>query len=253
MPPLFTTVLISAGAVLSIASRSPSDPVANPASVATFNGLRATFLTPSLVRLEVTQLPNQWDDRATLRVVNRYLPPVSFSRAQLNATAVQLTTQNLTITYVEYAPADACSNVQEGVHDDNLPRSPSWPNGTSVKDVGACCATCQADTFCGSYTFATVGTGINCWLLVGSAPPVPQANRTYGVPRAFSLSATFLGPSGETLSWTPGLDDPENLNGTYSALDCYSTPMQCNAEYDTRMGPGLLSASGWTALDDTAT
>ena len=49
------------------------------------------------------------------------------------------------------------------------------------------------------------------------------------------------------------MKDPKNLNGTYDALDCYSTPMECNREYEMKMRQGLLSASGWTVLDDSTT
>ena len=228
-----------------------SDPIANSLSVAIVGNLRATFLTPSLVRLEVSKNQDQWDDRATLKVVNRYLPPVAYSRTQLNSSAVQLTTANLSVTYVESGTGTCYA--QNGFHDNFLPRSPTWPNGTSASDVGACCAICQVDPFCGSYTFADGEGGVNCWLLIGSSTPAPQPNRSYGVPYVYSISVSFVGPTGELVTWTPGLVDPSNLNGTYTSLDCYSTPMECNSQYDAKMGSGLLSTAGWTALDDTAT
>jgi alpha-glucosidase (family GH31 glycosyl hydrolase) len=58
-----------------------------------------------------------------------------------------------------------------------------------------------------------------------------------------------------TFHWTPSSDrSVGQLNGTYEALDCYSTPMQCYAQYwSSAMQPGLLSTAGWAVVDDTDT
>lgn len=36
----------------------------------------------------------------------------------------------------------------------------------------------------------------------------------------------------EEVPWHTFMSDPLNLNGTYHALDCYSTPMECITDYE---------------------
>lgn len=76
-----------------------------------------------------------------------------------------------------------------------------------------------------------------------------------GPPPGISLSVAFDGPTGP-MTWTPPTGpsvDPLNLNGTYTALDCYTSPEDCNEMYEALMGPGLVSRSGWALLDETET
>ena len=141
-------------------------------------------------------------------------------------------------------------------------RSPTFPDGVSTASEAACCAACASDSACTAWVYSG-GSGLNCWPLArlgGIKSGVP--GRTLGgngpngsnLPRGMSLSISFDSPgsSGNTTMWTPATgSDPENLNGTYTALDCYSTPMQCNDEYAGKMRPGLLSRTGWATLDDS--
>ena len=83
---------------------------------------------------------------------------------------------------------------------------------------------------------------------------------------AFNTSqlAVTLSARGPTVTfgstvWRRGLKDRHNLLGTYAqgSLDCYSSPAECisgrDAVHNARLVPGLLSTSGWSVLDDTAT
>jgi len=56
-------------------------------------------------------------------------------------------------------------------------------------------------------------------------------------------------------SWTFGDRDGGNLNGTLGSMDCYKSPSDCAANWNSASGvqPGLLSRAGWTLFDDTKT
>ena len=235
------------------AAAAAENPQANPLSVTTFANARLTFLTSSLVRIELARDATVgWDDRATTTVVNRFLPPVPFTVTPINATSTTVNTSDLSVMLTSTPPCSA----QAGFQNNGGTRVPAWPNGTSVSNQTACCAVCQADPDCTAWTFASDSSppSTNCWLLMGvSFPPTPQPDRVFGSLFDVGISVSFLGASGEELTWSPGAADPANLNGTYSSLDCYTTPMLCNAEYDQKMQPGLLSTAGWAAIDDTAT
>ena len=128
-------------------------------------------------------------------------------------------------------------------------------NGTTLE---GCCALCDADPDCNFFSYGTTGEYANtCWPLSHAAGVGTASDRTAGVkaPPSASLPVTieFTGSDGMPSTWVPGLVDDANLNGTYAALDCYSTPMQCNDVYQSSMKPGLLSRAGWSIIDDSTT
>ena len=91
--------------------------------------------------------------------------------------------------------------------------------------------------------------------MAGAPGSAPAAHRTFGRPPTRdsgfprdSLSVTIKATGAV---WRPGDAGAGNLNGTYSSLDCYSTPMQCLDVYHNRTGTGVLSRDGWAVLDDT--
>jgi len=252
-------------AALSAAQSAPYDPIADPASVVTQGMLRVTMLSPSLVRVEAGANASGgngfvFDDRATLSVVNRRLPVPAYSVTRLNASAVRVDTAVLSVTLVSGGAGgakDTCAGAVVGADAASPARSPSYPNGTRATSSAACCALCNADPACSAWVFDEVA---NCYPLLSSGGSKPAVNRTLGggsgaLPAGTSVAITFTGPGGSAVTWTPamGVDDDANLNGTYNALDCYTTPMQCNDVYVNSMRRGLLSTSGWAALDDTAT
>ena len=62
-------------------------------------------------------------------------------------------------------------------------------------------------------------------------------------PENLSIAMTV---SGNDVLWYPGLDDPENLRGTYRTLD------RNNGDaYRSRMEQGVISRSGWAVIDDS--
>jgi hypothetical protein len=227
-----------------------------------------------------------WDDRATTGVVNRNLPVPAFSRATVNATAVTVTTSALTIVLVDEGGGSGptpglCDNASPNTDAVSPTRSLNFPDGFNASgSQAACCAACGSDPSCQAWVFATTAAsaaaarragdvpGVDCWPLAdaggashGVADRVLGGSAQGGVlPRGMFISVSFATPPGSaeggaTTTWTAavGAADAQNLNGTYSALDCYSTPMQCNDEYRKAMQPGLLSRAGWALLDDSLT
>ncbi|MCK4659186.1 MAG: DUF5110 domain-containing protein [Phycisphaerae bacterium] len=49
--------------------------------------------------------------------------------------------------------------------------------------------------------------------------------------------------NGKPIVWTPGMENPGNLKGTYRTLDCVSGSIS--------LPPGLLSRDGWVVVDDS--
>ena len=76
------------------------DPVASPgATVMDSSGLaRFTILTPRLIRMEETLTRFEFEDRATLAIVNRALPLVNFTHKEVNG-VLTIQTSFLTLTY----------------------------------------------------------------------------------------------------------------------------------------------------------
>ena len=127
----------------------------------------------------------------------------------------------------------------------------------NVTSAEGCCAICNADPDCRGFSFGTSGQYAQvCWPLAKTTTQTPaDGTRVSGSRAGAALPVTieFTGADGKPATWTPGLADTANLNGTYSDLDCYSTPMQCNDVYHRSMRPGLLSRAGWSVVDDTST
>ena len=253
----------AAAAAAASSSSSEYDPVAPAAAVVTLGRMRLTVLTANLVRVEIARNATApaWDDRATTSVVNRRFGAVpAFTVTPINASAATIATAALTITYVDGpgGGGDLCAGALNGTDAANPTRSLKFPDGLAAASQAACCAACESDVSCSAWVFAPGTGGVNCWPLSDAGGTRAAAGRVLGgnagggvLPAGASLTVAFTGPGGGTTVWTPGAVDAQNLNGTYSALDCYSTPMQCDSEYRKAMQPGLLSRSGWTVLDDT--
>jgi alpha-glucosidase (family GH31 glycosyl hydrolase) len=120
-----------------------------------------------------------------------------------------------------------------------------------------CCALCAADPFCVAWAWQGAGTaGGYCQPLAATGGTKPSAGRVIGGVSggSFGVEVAYTAPGGGAASWSPArvaAPDAGNLNGTYRALDCYTTPMQCADDYATRMGAGLISTSGFAAVYDT--
>jgi alpha-glucosidase (family GH31 glycosyl hydrolase) len=101
-------------------------------------------------------------------------------------------------------------------------------------------------------------TGVNCYPLASAGPLHADPTRTFVVmsprgftPESLTILATLNGGARQVM-WNVSTILPGNLNGTYSALDCYSTPTECYSESWGRMTPGLLSRAGVTLIDDSS-
>ena len=244
----------------------PPDPVADANAVITQGPLRLTVLTPGLVRLELGGNSSgggvTWDDRATLSVVNRRTPVPSLKVTRINATATRVDTAVLSVTLVGSGSGpgskSTCTAPMENMDAGAPSRSPTYPNGTTAATIADCCALCDADAHCWATVYATDGSRM-CYPLTSAGGSKPAVNRTLSnggaLPPGVSATISFTNPSGGKSEWTPATNanDPGNLNGTYTALDCYTTPMECDAVYRGSMRAGLLSTSGWTSLADTDT
>jgi len=237
------------------------NPVANVEATVVIGRARVTLLSSNLVRVEVTSNNASnpvFDDRATTAVVNRNLPVPDFTINHINETAATITTSTLSITYVDSGGSQqraVCTPVKNETDVVNPVRSRNYPNGVPSSSLEDCCKTCKSDPTCSSYVFSSGSSPSSnfCFPLSSTGGLKPNvANRTFGgvtgnlLPVGASLSISF-----GQVTWTPSLVDSMNLNGTYSALDCYSNPMQCNEEYEDSMTPGLLSRAGYGVFDDT--
>ena len=265
MPP--TTTFIFALALFAASTRAgrgapPAraaplpDPVADAAAVILHGALRLTLLSPSFIRVDAAVRGNAtFDDRASFRIVNRRLPAPLFSLRALNATAIAVTTTALTVTLNDAAAVPPrCDAAPLADTDAAAPvRSPTYPNGANASSAAACCALCAADALCRAWVWSG---GSNCRPLQAAGGTKPSAGRQLGgvTGGAYGVEVAYTAPGGAAATWAPARSsapDAGNLNGTYSALDCYTTPMECAADYYTRVGAGLLSTSGFTELDDT--
>ena len=277
---------LAAGAARAQAPAS-YDPVAAPAATVVQGRWRLTVLTPNLVRAEAAANASApaWDDRATTSVVNRKLPVPAFTSTPINASAVTVATAALSVVLVDLGGGSGpnpgfCDSASADTDATSPTRAQKFPDGYNASSQASCCAACGSDASCSAWVYATSAAGaaasrratdvpgVNCWPLAdaggarhGVADRVLGGNADSGsLPPGMSISITFATPPGAaggepTTTWTHavGAADAQNLNGTYSALDCYSTPMQCNDEYRAAMQPGLLSRSGWGLLDDSLT
>ncbi|MDT3366122.1 MAG: glycoside hydrolase family 31 protein [Bacteroidota bacterium] len=89
--------LAFAAAALASLSLFAQNPVANPKAVVTEGNARFTVLTDRLIRMEWAA-DGQFEDRASLAIINRDLPVPSFSRSRSGKT-LTIKTDALTLTY----------------------------------------------------------------------------------------------------------------------------------------------------------
>ena len=89
--------LLAASFLSGIVLLAQNNPVADPAAVVTEGNARFTVLTDRLVRMEWAE-DGQFEDRASLAIVNRNLPVPSFSKSRSGKT-LTIKTDALTLTY----------------------------------------------------------------------------------------------------------------------------------------------------------
>jgi alpha-glucosidase (family GH31 glycosyl hydrolase) len=254
-------LLLSAVLGAAAAAGPPYNPVPQPAATYTFGHARFTVLYDGLVRLQWS--PNAStlasSDAASLAVVNRALPTIpSFNVTQLNATAVDITTPLLRIVYDDAAAsARQCTPGQAGLDQSGGQRVPEYPNGTKATDAGECCTMCADLLDCTAWIYDTTGDDV-CYLMQRPGPLRNATSRIFGrlsagfTPASLRITATLPGMNA-TVEWDPSVQQAANLNGTYTHLDCYTTPDQCYDWSWQQMQPGLLARDGWSLLDDSAT
>lgn len=236
------------------------DPAPNASAVVLFGGARFTVLTPQMVRMELPRADGIFDDLPTLTVLNRRLPVPPFTVTPLNATAIRIQTSALAVTYdsAGVGPvSNACAAPQNDTDQTGGTRVPEYPNGLGVASQGACCTVCNQHPDCTAWVYAPgiPASQTNCWIMEDVEGTTGASGRVFGGrTSAFPPSALHVdfAVNGLPTRWTPGQTSTQNLNGTYSSLDCYSTPDQCLAEYWQGLGQGLLSRDGWYVHDDTA-
>jgi alpha-glucosidase (family GH31 glycosyl hydrolase) len=73
-----------------------------------------------------------------------------------------------------------CSAPLAGTDTTGPTNSANYPQGTTVADIGACCAACLSDPTCqAGYVFDTQADSPNCWPLAGSTGSVSAPNRSF--------------------------------------------------------------------------
>ena len=120
-------VLLASIALYGIVSEAAS-PVPDPKAIVVHGHMRVTILGDSLVRIEASNTSStgavgdniEFDDRATLAMVNRLTDVPKYSVKQLNSTAIQITLPTMQIEHnaVYSPPSNQCSD------------SSKWQNGT---------------------------------------------------------------------------------------------------------------------------
>ena len=83
--------------ILSIQAVAQNNPKANPSAVVEFGNARFTVLTDRLIRMEWAE-DGEFEDRASLAIVNRYLPVPRYSSAAKDG-VLTIKTGKLTLTY----------------------------------------------------------------------------------------------------------------------------------------------------------
>ncbi len=115
------------------------NPVANTKSIVKTNTARFTILRDNLIRMEYD--PNgKFDDRASMSIVNRYLPTLQFTSSTTNNT-VKITTKYLTLTYNENGPFSSKNlNIQGNINNIRFnyktTGNPSFDNSISGNLLG---------------------------------------------------------------------------------------------------------------------
>lgn len=237
------------------------DPAPYPASVVTFGRARFTVLTANVIRLEESPTgAGNWngDDRTTAVIVNRALPTPPFAVSHDNASSVTISTDYVTITYVEDASAQRmCSSMQPDTGSDgSTVPTPTWPNGTVTATAADCCTVCGADPYCLVWTFAAGSNGSTCWLFQNEGAAVHSVGTTRGGPPSLFTPSTLRADVHTPLlntSWTPGPPDAANLLGAFQKTECYNGSASCAEYFATIRGAGVVSRSGYAVIDDTKT
>jgi hypothetical protein len=255
---------------------SPLSP-APPAAVVLWGAARFSFLSDTLVRLELASpSTGAFDDRPSLAIVNRSaLPPPALD---ISTAGAALTVRTAALT-LRYAPPGGNSSGGGGGGGGNhsicalaqgadvtgaFSRVPEFPLGAIVADLPACCSLCDGSAQCNAFVFAPHPSGgadpagTNCWVLMGVSALVPSSSRIAALRQSgfgSALSVTFqvqgqASPTVWNASMTSATDGGQ-LRGVWHALDCYDVPEVCTASYNSSLAPGLLSRSGWALLDDT--
>ena len=83
-----------------------------------------------------------------------------------------------------WAPAQAanrsCTAPIAGTDTTGPTNSANYPQGTTVADIGGCCAACMSDPTCvAGYVFDTAADSPNCWPLAGSTGQTAAPNRSF--------------------------------------------------------------------------
>lgn len=248
---------------------TPTSPVP-PESVVLWGDARFSFLSETLIRLELTSRAGAFDDRQTLAVVNRsgFSPPLLSINTSGNVLTVR--TPALTLSYRSpsgnhSSPVNSSCGLATGADAaGSFSRVPEYPLGAVTRSVAGCCALCDGVAACNAWVFCPPGEdcrgadppGTNCWLLAGVTQLAPSAHRIAALIPPFAnadLNVSFL-VAGSPVTWTPQLSsgaDAGNLRGAWHANDCYDKVQSCIQGYKDALAPGLLSTSGWAVLDDT--
>ena len=234
--------------------------------------------------------PLRFDDRASSVVINRRLisstTDAHFNVTHPNASAVTITTAKLRLSYSLPPPppppptsarASGCGcaggkectdpslNISWQVHSAHQgadgKRTPGCPNGLVNQTLDSCFCACTADPDCEGITYAPAGRdlALSCWLLTGVSKVMDAGDRVFvgalngGPSKGFDASnllIEFLDPAAPIQSWRPSANASQNLNGSYSNLDCYTVPAKCVAQNVDKLQKGLLSRHGWALWDD---
>jgi hypothetical protein len=249
----------------------PSSP-APPGSVVLWGDARFSFLTATLLRLELSSRTGTFDDRQSIAIVNRggFGPPPPLN-VSTSGSVLTVQTPSLTLRYNSptgnhsAAPTNSsCARATGADAAGSFSRVPEYPSGAIVQGVGQCCALCDGAASCNSWVYCPPGNdcggadpkGTNCWLLSGVTQLTPSSHRIAALTPPFAdadINVTFQ-VSGEAVTWTPRLSsgsDAGNLRGAWNANDCYDLVAACLEDYRHDLAPGLLSTSGWAVIDDT--
>lgn len=104
---------------------SADNPVARPESVVTDGNTRFTVLTPEMVRIEYSP-KGSFEDKATFAIVNRELPPVSYTTND-EGDYLTLTTPKLKLRYRK-----GSDPMTEPASPDNLSIQMTGPDGRQI-------------------------------------------------------------------------------------------------------------------------
>ncbi len=104
--------LFSGALLLFVSGAAPAfadSPKANSSATVVFNKARFTLLTPQLIRMEFSDA-GEFEDRASLVVINRELPVPVFNQ-KITGKRLNLTTEFISLTYVDDGKKFSASNL----------------------------------------------------------------------------------------------------------------------------------------------